>query len=293
MPHRRQLSTQEEMLIAALRTAQTNVRQMTLVKRELDAFLAREQKQMERLELALEAIQRDVAYYRSLDERLRSRDEEAEREKKIDLAAAMPAELQAVMERVSAPEEATVSQEVYPWSRQEEEREPEYQRVDDWRHKDYPVADGWAREPDRPSKEWFEQFSNVRPGEYDPSRVAAASSDSSDPYSSWRQDAEDRYAGNSSSNDNGYGYGSSHSELDGDSREEHSDWRGGWRDSAHSNGNGYGSSSAAEERQGSWWRDEPQDSRSGSSRGWEAPEPEPAAAQSGSNPDWMDNWRNI
>jgi hypothetical protein len=288
MPHHRQLSTQEEMLIAALRTAQTNVRQMTLVKRELNAFLAREQKQMERLELALEAIQRDVAYYRTLDEMLRSRDEEREREQKVDVAAAMPAELQAVMERVSATE-ASASQEVYPWSRQEE-REPEYQRVDDWRHKDYPVADGWAREPDRPSKEWFEQFSNVRPGEYDPSRVASASSDS-DPYSSWRQDAEDKYAGSSSSNGNGNGYSSSHSELDEDCREEQSDWRGGWRDSAHSNGNG--SSSAYEERQDSWWRDEPQDSRSSSSRGWEAPEPEPAAAQSGNNPDWMDNWRNM
>lgn len=275
------------MLIAALRTAQMNVRQMTLVKREIDAFLAREQKQMERLELALEAIQRDVAYYRSLDEMLSSREED-EKQAAASAAAAIPVELQAAMDRVAAREQS--SEDAYPWRA---EQEAEYQRVDDWLQQEYPVANGWAREPDRADKEaWLSQFSDVRPGEYDASRVSAPGADS---YSSWRQDAEDRYQ--ASGNGNGYSYGSGHSELDGYSSSEESrreegssDWRDSWRSEGGSNGSSWGT----EEGRDSWWRGEPQDSgRSSSSRGWDAPEPEPAPATRGKEPDWMDNWRNL
>ena len=64
------------MLAAAVTTSQLNLRQLSLVKRELEAALAREEKQYHRLRLALEAVRKDAAYYRTLDTMLNNSDDE-------------------------------------------------------------------------------------------------------------------------------------------------------------------------------------------------------------------------
>lgn len=61
------ISAMEELLLTALQTSRATVRQLVIMETELEAAIAREKKQLERIEFAIEKARTDAAYYRSLE----------------------------------------------------------------------------------------------------------------------------------------------------------------------------------------------------------------------------------
>lgn len=59
-----------EVLFTALGSSRLNLRRLNLVRAEIETFIERETKQVERLEFALNKMENDEAYYKGLEKQL-------------------------------------------------------------------------------------------------------------------------------------------------------------------------------------------------------------------------------